>query len=170
MKILTISGSVRTDSANVRLLEGLPFLFPELEFIRYKKLDQLPLFTANAQQQPDPAEVLLWKNAIKDSDAMIICTPVYIYNLPALLKNCLEWVTASGELMHKKVLPITFTPNPPRGEKAMQSLVWSLQALDTQIVAQLPMYQNEIEFDDNNRLVDDEHLEILKEAIKLLTA
>ena len=55
--------------------------------------------------------------------------------MPALIKNALEWITSSGELVGKKVLAITFTPNEPRGDKAMQSLLWSLQALDANIVA-----------------------------------
>ena len=113
-------------------------------------------------------EVLNWKNALKNSDALIISTPEYIYNIPALIKNAFEWVTASGELHQKKVLAITFTPNELRGKKAMQSLLWSLQALDTQVVAQLPMYQNEIEFDEKNQFVMNEQIEMLKEAIYLL--
>ena len=109
-----------------------------------------------------------WKKALNHSDAVIICTPEYIHNLPALLKNALEWITKSGELVGKKVLALTFSPNPPRGEKAMQSLIWSLQALDARIVAQLPLYQNEMEFDEEGNLVENMQVEMLREAINLL--
>jgi len=50
----------------------------------------------------------------------------------------------------------------------MQSLLWSLQALNSQVVAQLPLYQNEIEFDEKNQFVMNEQIEMLKEAIFLL--
>ena len=50
----------------------------------------------------------------------------------------------------------------------MQSLTWSLQALDTKIVTQLALFQKEIKFDDNGIFSEEEVLEILKEAIILL--
>ena len=168
MKILTISGSARDDSSNIRLLDALPLLFPEHQVERYKKLDQLPLFTAEADNHVDPPAVQDWKNMLTVSDALLISTPEYIHNLPALLKNALEWLTTSGELVNKKVLVITFTPNPPRGEKAMQSLIWSLQALDANILVQLPLYQNEISFNSNNELVVGESVEMLRAAVDLL--
>lgn len=168
MKILTLSGSARLDSSNVKLLDAIPLLFPEYEIQRYKKLHELPLFHADLQDSPDPPVVKDWKQALQSADALIICTPEYIHNLPAVLKNALEWVTTSGVLVGKKVLALTFTPNPPRGEKAMQSLIWSLQALDANIVAQLPLFQNEIEFDEHGFLHENEQMDLLKEAINLL--
>ncbi|MEM1319802.1 MAG: NADPH-dependent FMN reductase [Bacteroidota bacterium] len=167
MKILTISGSARKDSANVRLLEGLPLLFPEHQIQRYTQLPQLPLFHADWQDQPAPAAVEDWKAALRNAEGLVICTPEYLHNLPALLKNALEWVTASGELAGKKVLAISFTPHAPRGEKAMQSLLWSLQALDAQVLAQLPLYQKEVAFHEGQGLVDGATTELLSAAFEL---
>jgi NAD(P)H-dependent FMN reductase len=168
MNILTISGSSRPQSTNIRLLESLPHLFPHLSFERYITLDQLPLFKAATDHFPWPKEVLKWRRAINQSDALIICTPEYLHNLPALIKNALEWLTSSGELMKKPVLAITFTPIEPRGEKAMQSLLWSLQALDARIVAQLPLYQQEVRFLENGSLKGVEAIQLLKEGMRLL--
>ena len=170
MKILTISGSARTNANNSKLLDALPVLFPQYQISRYEKLDQLPLFTADAQEKPDPPIVEDWKSALNDCDAVIISTPEYLHNLPALLKNAFEWITTSGELADKKVLAISFSPHPPRGEKAMQSLLWSLQALKANVVAQLPLYQNEVFFDEQNRLVENESMEMIREAFSLLSA
>ena len=113
---------------------------------------------------------MLGDKRYKQSDAVIITTPEYIHNLPALLKNALEWLTTSGELAQKRVLAMTFTPHSPRGEKAMQSLLWSLQALDANVVVQLPLYQNEIEFefDKTEAIIENKEAEILMEAINLL--
>ena len=112
--------------------------------------------------------MLEWRKQVNESDAVIISIPEYIYNLPAIIKNALEWIATSGEFVGKPVLPITFTPHEPRGEKAMQSLCWSLQALDAQIVVQLPLFQNEISFEKDHSLVQNESVEMLKEAVKLL--
>ncbi len=168
MKILTISGSTRSNSTNTRLLNSLPTLFPNHTFQHYSQINQLPLFQADADKHPWHTTILAWRAAIADADAVIISIPAYIHNLPALIKNALEWVTSSGELAQKRVLAITFTPHTPRGKKAMQSLLWSLQALNANVVVSLPLYQNEIEFDSNNHFIKNEAMDMLTEAINLL--
>lgn len=170
MNILTISGSTRTDSANSKLLAALPSFVPNHSFSTFSQIAELPLFQAETDKHPWPKEVLQWRAVMQTVDALIISTPEYLHNLPALIKNALEWVTSSGELANKRVLAITFTPHPPRGEKAMQSLLWSLQALNANVIAQLPLYQNEIAFDNQGELIKNEATEILKEAIDLLFA
>ena len=169
MEILTISGSAREGSGNHRLLAALPDCCPGATFRHYHALDKIPLFTAIQDRAPWDEEVLKWRKAVSESDALIISTPEYIHNLPALIKNALEWLTSSGEMQHKPVLPITFTPHEPRGEKAMQSLLWSLQALDARVVVQLPLYQNEVAFDEQGKLVMNEAAEMLIAAVDLLS-
>ena len=169
MPILTISGSSREDSINRRLLEILPHIIKNRSFYFYEGIKDLPLFNADNDDGTIPTPVVEWRKAVKDSEAIIICTPEYIFNLPAVIKNALEWVTSSGELQHKAVLPITFTPHPPRGEKTMQSLLWSLQALETRIVASLSLYQLDIEIDDEgNWIKGDDDKEMLIAAVELL--
>jgi len=169
MKILMISGSTRSASANTRLLAALPFLVPNHSFERYTKLNQLPIFKADSDQHPWDAAVLDWRKAVAAADAVIISIPEYLHNMPAIIKNGLEWLSSSGELAQKRVLAITFTPNEPRGEKAMQSLLWTLQALNANVVVSLPLYQNEVEFDVNGQFMENEVVEMLKEATKILT-
>ena len=86
--------------------------------------------------------------------------------MPAAIKNALEWISSSGELVGKRVIPITFTPHEPRGERAMQSLVWTLQALDSNIIVELALYKSQITYDPE---IGGEGAEMLKEAIKLLS-
>jgi len=169
MKILTISGSTRPESSNIRLLNAIPALFPVHSFERYPHLSHLPIFKAEMDKYPWHAAIVDWRTAVQQADAVIISIPEYIHNMPALIKNALEWLTLKGELAEKRVLAITLTPHPPRGEKAMQSLLWTLQALNARVVAQLPLYQNEIEFDKNGNFVRNEGLEFLQEGIKMLT-
>ena len=86
--------------------------------------------------------------------------------MPALIKNALEWITVSGELAGKKVLALTFTPTAPRGEKAMQSLLWSLQALDAHILVSLSLFQTELAFTSDGEIIG-EGADVLKEALNL---
>ncbi|MCI5059180.1 MAG: hypothetical protein MRY83_23915, partial [Flavobacteriales bacterium] len=70
----------------------------------------------------------------------------------------------------KRVLPITFTPHLGRGEKAMKTLIWTLQALQSNIIGQLSLYQNEIIFDNHGKFTENEHFQILKESLEIFQA
>ena len=160
MKILLISGSSRPDSQNVRLLNGLPERFRKHKFQLFD-ISELPLFIDKGDGIDYPKVAVEWRRAVEVAGLMVICTPEYIHNMPAALKNALEWITQSGELAFKKVLPITYTPSPPRGEKAMQSLLWSLKALDAKIIGQLDLYQSD---EDTVALLDSVIEEILSNS------
>ena len=166
--ILCLSGSNRAGSATIRLLEALADLHPSWTFSRYDRLGHLLLFEPKYDQYPRHAEIVNWREAVAAADALIIATPEYLHNLPALLKNALEWLTTSGELSDKRVLPLTLTPHEPRGEKAMQSLLWSLQALTANIVTHLALYHADIQYDAEGRLLESDGVSILREAIGLL--
>ncbi|WP_367388318.1 NADPH-dependent FMN reductase [Lewinella sp. LCG006] len=168
MHILTLSGSARPGSSNQKLLEAIAMAFPDYHFSHFAGLAELPLFLPDLDHAPWPQPVVEWRAALQSATAVIITTPEYIHNLPALLKNALEWIASSGELVGKPVLPITFTPNMPRGERAMQSLVWSLGALDARIVAELPLYQNELIREGQHLLLPAEEQEMIGEALRLL--
>lgn len=167
-KILTISGSSRSDSSNVKLLKALALLDSRNEYILYDGLSDIPLFAAEKDCHPWSQKVLEWRSAIKNADAVIVCTPEYIHNIPAQIKSALEWVTSSGELKDKRTLAITYTPHAPRGERAMQSLLWSLEALDASVVAQVPLHQDQIKVVDGKIEGDKEILEMLTEVLGML--
>ena len=132
-------------------------------------LGKLPLF-APAKDVPSalPDEVILWRSQVRDADAVIFSTPSYLFNIPAQLKNALEWLTTSGELYEKRVMAMTYTPHPPRGDMAMQSLLNSLKGLKSRVVCQCPLYQSELQVDDQNVLLGDDSIAMLTEAIRLL--
>ena len=100
------------------------------------------MFMAEDDHGPWPEDVIAWRGAVAAADAVIICTPAYLLNVPAVLKNALEWLTTSGELYNKPVLALTYTPAEPRGEEALQSLIWSLQALRARVIGQCQLFQN----------------------------
>ena len=168
MNILTLYGSARPGSSNQMLLDAIAAAFPDYHFTHFAGLSQLPLFLPDLDHAPWPEPVVEWRQALQSATAVIITTPEYLHNLPALLKNALEWITSSGELVGKPVLPITFTPHAPRGERAMQSLVWSLGALNARIVAELPLYQNEMTREGQRLQLPAVEQEMMGEALRLL--
>ena len=168
-KIVCISGSASNTSSNSELLKLIQTEFPsEYEFVIYSKLNSLPLFTADQLKSGCPKEVQELKSLIEKADAVIISTPEYLHNIPAVLKNALEWMTESGELTDKPVLPITFTPTSPRGEYAMKSLIQSLKAIKAKIVVELPLYRSECHLRNGKFALSRQQKEMLEAAISLL--
>ena len=131
-------------------------------------LSSLPLFNADIIEGAIPDVVKHWKKMVRDADSVLISTPAYLLNIPSALKSALEWLTSSGELFGKRTLAMTYTPHPPRGKEAMQSLIWSLSALDAHIVGQCAIYQTELKVDEQGNFKG-EGLELLEEGIKLIT-
>lgn len=166
MKILTISGSARAESSNTELLSHLYSLSSQLIFTHTEVVNDLPLFKDDQAGSHIPSSVRTWRKMLAEAEGVIIYIPEYIYNVPAMIKNALEWATSSGEFAGKKVLAITFTPHEPRGEKAMQSLLWSLQALDANVIASLSLYKTEVSYTPNGEIIG-VGAELLKEALNL---
>ena len=169
MKVLAIVGSAGENSSNEAFLNAIQKEFKDQFNIRiFNQLRELPLFRPEDLKNKIPDTVNHLKESILQSDAIIISTPEYTHNIPAVLKNALEWCTASGEFYQKKVLPITLTPHPPRGEYAMESLLFTLKALDMDIVTQLPLYKTDMKFDPDTCILNQETVLLLQEGIQLL--
>ena len=165
--LLTVSGSPHPESKTSRLLQAcghLSFL-PVLSSV---SVASLPLFQPAPEGTPLPAAIERWRREWDNAAAVVIATPAYLDNIPGVLKNALDWLASSGEASGKRVLPITFPPHAPRGEHAMQSLLWSLAALGANVVAQLPLYQQGIHFADNGDIAEGESRELLTAALGLL--
>ena len=166
-KLIAFSGSARPDSSNAWFLEQLAQLDPARRIQITRLPAQLPLFRAETDRAPWPATVLEWRQAVAAADGLIIATPAYLENLPALVKNALEWLSFSGELRGKAVLPITLTPHAPRGERAMQSLLWTLQALEANVLTHMPLYLSELHRNEGEYLLSKELEDLMREAIGL---
>ena len=166
MNFLTLCGSIRTDSKTFQLLDFISAISPEDHFTNFN-LSELPSFNPDFKNGPTATQVEELKKSVLEATGIIIATPEYLHNIPSVLKSALEWLTEGGEIKGKRVLPITYTPHPPRGAKAMQSLLWTLKALEAQIIGSLELYHTEISFDDQGDLLVDEGVIILKEAMSL---
>ena len=161
MNILTIAGSAQKESQNHQFLKALPTIIANHQFTHFNNITDFPLFNTESDKHP-PEIVLAFKQQLTNADLVVISTPEYVYNIPAVLKNALEWITSSGELYDKKVIVITYTPNAPRGEKALQSLLWSLQALNAKVIAELALYQSELKVNKHGQLEGEVSVETLK--------
>jgi chromate reductase, NAD(P)H dehydrogenase (quinone) len=168
--LLLISGSASATSSNTKLLRMMADTFADS--YRMEVMDglwELPLYTHERELAGIPDVVKNLREKVKRADAVLISTPEYLHNIPAVLKNALEWMTTSGELSEKPVLAITLTPRAPRGENAMRSLLQSLVASKARVLAELPIHLDELAIgDERGKAMDDDHRSLLQEAIALL--
>lgn len=92
----------------------------------YDGIGTLPHFNDAAEA---PNTVLDFRNRIKAADAVLICTPEYAFGVPGSLKNALDWVVGSGELMNKPVSLITASSQGERGHAALLLILNALSAM-----------------------------------------
>jgi chromate reductase, NAD(P)H dehydrogenase (quinone) len=93
MRILGISGSLRRESHNTRLLAGARRLLPPgVELELFDALAEIPPFNEDEEHFAPPAVAAL-KAAIAGADAVLIATPEYNGSIPGQLKNALDWAS-----------------------------------------------------------------------------
>jgi chromate reductase, NAD(P)H dehydrogenase (quinone) len=91
-KIAVIVGSIRRESINRQLAEGLAKLAqPKAQFV-FSRIDDLPLFSQDLEPSP-PAAVARLKGEIEAADGVLIVTPEYNRSIPGVLKNAIDWAS-----------------------------------------------------------------------------
>jgi chromate reductase len=94
MRVLGISGSLRRESHNTRLLraaaDALP---PGVELELFEGLEAIPPYNEDADVSPGPDSVEHLRERIASADAVLIATPEYNASIPGVLKNAIDWAS-----------------------------------------------------------------------------
>jgi chromate reductase, NAD(P)H dehydrogenase (quinone) len=94
MKLLAISGSLRRDSHNTKLLRAAEELVPAgMEFQLWDGLKEIPPYDEEDDVDPAPPAVAAFRTAIAEADAILISTPEYNSSIPGQLKNAIDWAS-----------------------------------------------------------------------------
>lgn len=93
MRVLGLSGSLRRDSHNTRLLRAAGGLLPAgAELVVFDRLGEIPPYNEDEERQAPPSVAAL-REAIARADALLIATPEYNGSIPGVLKNALDWAS-----------------------------------------------------------------------------
>lgn len=101
MKLVGISGSIRKESYNGKLLHAAAKCLPEGVSLSFIDCGDLPLYNGDLDKETKPEPVQRLLNCLRESDGLLIATPEYNYSIPGVLKNAIDWASRPG---YKSVL------------------------------------------------------------------
>ena len=132
--VLGISGSLRSASSNSALVRAAVRLAPVgVELSIYRELADIPPFNPDRDTEAVPAAVSRFRAALQASDAVLISSPEYAHGIPGVLKNALDWVVGSGELIDK---PVALVNASARATHARDALAEVLTTMSARVVPQ----------------------------------
>jgi chromate reductase len=172
MKVLAISGSLRDESFNTKLLRAAAELARDgVELELWNGLKAVPPFDEDDEGEA-PAGVVELYDAIAGADALLFATPEYNSSIPGQLKNAIDWASRP-----KATAPIRNKPAAVIGASTgMFGAVWAqaelrkvLASAGARVVeSELPLPMAHTRFDAEGRLVDGEARERLGEILEAL--
>jgi len=135
MRILAISGSLRTESSNTALLRAAARIAsPGTQVVVYEGLAALPPFSPDLDRDgdaPAPAVAAL-RAEISAAGGVIISSPEYAHGVPGVLKNALDWLVSYPEFAGKPV--VLWNASAAGGEHAQASLVEILKTMSARVL------------------------------------
>jgi len=124
MKILGLSGSLRRDSYNTRLLAAAAALAEPAELSIYDYA-AVPLYSEDVEGEGRPAAVNDLLAAIAGADALLLATPEYNHSISGVLKNAIDWASRpafASVLVGKPTAVVSAAMSPIGGARAQQHL------------------------------------------------
>ncbi len=170
-----ISGSLRKDSYNTRLLKNVVNLLPSDVSMEILSFEDLPLYNADYDlpaSQERPAVVAAFRNKLAEADALVIVSPEYNYSIPGGLKNAIDWASRGEDSpLLKKPVSVMGATTGLWGTVRMQLAFHSLfQFLNMQ-----PVYKPEVllagakeKFDTAGNLKDEQTKDIIRKNLENL--
>jgi chromate reductase len=139
LDILAISGSLRRDSFNTRLLSVLASLTPDnMRLHLFDGLGALPMFSEDLEfKLVPPPPVMRMCEAIRRADGVVIATPEYNHAIPAVLKNAIDWASrphGAGALTGKSIAVMCATTGRRGGYRGLADTIRILAGLGNLVV------------------------------------
>jgi chromate reductase len=175
MKVLGISGSLRRDSHNAKLLRAAEELLPpSAELVVFDGLREIPPYDQDLDFEPAPEPVRRLREAIAGADAILIATPEYNSSIPGVLKNAIDWASRpvrESALRFKPAAVVGATTGQFGAVWAQAELRKVLGTTGARVIErELPVSRADVAFDDDGRLIDAGLRNQLRETLAELAA
>lgn len=171
VRIVGISGSLRSNSYNTALLHAAGKAIPDTQF-SIADISGIPFFNED-NEKPHPKSVMDLKDLIVDADAVVISTPEYNGMISGVLKNTLEWLSRPqlGQPCSGKPLGIMGASTTAFGTSSAQTQLRQLAFALNMHVLNRPLVRIGTaaqKFDSDGTLTDDQTKESLKQFMESL--
>ena len=176
MAVLGISGSLRRDSYNTKLLRAAGELVEArgAEFVVFDGLKAVPPYDEDDDVDQAPAAVSRLREAIDGADAVLVATPEYNSSIPGQLKNAVDWASRpfpTNVLRNKPVAVVGASTGMFGAVWAQADLRKVLAATGARVVeGEVAVGHAQTRFDDDGRLNDENLAEQLEEVVTMLVA
>ncbi len=177
MRILAVSGSLRNDSFNTKLLRAAADAAPEgveVELFDPAAIGDLPIYDQDLDQSTVPESVARLRAEWDGADAILFATPEYNGSIPGGLKNAIDWASRprlEAALTNKNVAVIGASPGQFGAMWAQADLRRILGIAGARVIGdELPVTRAHERFDDAGRLLDGELSERLRLLLETLAA
>jgi chromate reductase, NAD(P)H dehydrogenase (quinone) len=129
MKILALSGSLRSASINSALLRAAARLAPpDVRVTVFQELGELPLFNPDREANP-PIAVNQFRSQVADSDALLIASPEYAHGVTGTIKNALDWLVSFEPFAYKSVAIFNAAPRAHHADDALREILRTMAAV-----------------------------------------
>jgi chromate reductase len=143
MRILAISGSLRSTSSNTAVLRAARTLAPpSVDIILYESPGALPHFNPDLDGDKPPQSVLELRSEVGRADGLLISSPEYAHGVPGSLKNALDWLVASVEFPGKAVALLNTAPRATHAGAQLTEILTTMSARlipEASVTLALPM-------------------------------
>lgn len=103
-----------------------------IKIVLYQELDSLPHFNPDLDSDGNtPLSVANLRRQIQSANGVLISSPEYAHGVPGALKNALDWLVSSGELVGK---PFALINASSRSHHAQEQLAEILKTMAANIV------------------------------------
>jgi chromate reductase len=175
MKILAVSGSLRPDSWNTKVLRSAAELLPgDAGLELFDGLKAVPPYDEPDDVQSGPEAVERLRAAIRDADAVLLATPEYNHSIPGQLKNALDWVSrplATNPMRNKPVAVVGASTGAFGAVWAQAELRKVLASLGARVVdGEVAVFHAPTQFDADGGLANEALREQLADLLEALAA
>jgi chromate reductase len=170
-----LSGSLRKDSFNTRLLNNVMLLLPEGVTMEVAAIGDIPLYNADLDLpsvNERPPSVNRLRHQLSKADGIVLVSPEYNYSIPGVLKNAIDWASRGEDspLLHKPVAVMGATPGmwgTVRMQLAFQAVFTFLDMHPVQKPEVLVASASK-KFDVDGKLTDEMGISLIKQKLEAL--
>jgi NAD(P)H-dependent FMN reductase len=131
LRLLAISGSLRTASSNTTVLQAFRAIAPaNVSITLYDRLGDLPYFNPDLDSETSapPALIAELRTLIGQANGLLISSPEYAHGVPGVLKNALDWLVSSLEFPGKPVALINISPRSTFVQASLGEILTTMSA------------------------------------------